>query len=116
MSHDMNIRAAKALGCHTFPTAHGYIDAEPLKGLLQMDLHWVQEHESVMLGEEDCKTYLKFTTSYDWAMLGVAEIVKRGYEIQYLYHLMKQIYPSQITFKATPEQITQAWVEVLENE
>lgn len=54
---------------------------------------------------------LKFTTSYDWTMLGVIEVMNRG-----LYHSI----PNNTTLtqficeRPTPEEITLPWIEILE--
>jgi histidinol-phosphate/aromatic aminotransferase/cobyric acid decarboxylase-like protein len=80
---------------------------------------------------------MKFTTSYDWAMLGVKAVLElddkhRGCKAhypfeQYYRNLMKDShrYPDNQCpinmarlrhyTESTPEQITRAWVEVLED-
>ena len=92
------IRAAKALGFKKL--GHLYHPPEDLEmGILTKDRYYPYE--------------LKFTTSYDWAMLGVRAVIdkKLGDELRnfsFYTHIWVQ------RKLATPEEITQAWVEVLE--
>lgn len=61
---------------------------------------------------------LQFTTSYDWAMLGVKAMNTDDLYTAFIHQLMSKSIFTGIDdiFKATPAQITQAWVEVLEGE
>ena len=89
---DLNIRAAKALGLRKSNDPDNYPYDTPF-GLCYAD-------------------ELRFTTSYDWAWLGVAKCVgdfKLGTAFLSKFDCLMDI------FSATPEQITQAWCEVLES-
>jgi len=117
---DLNIRACKALGWKYQPCAD------------DCDKPW---HGGFIDNDDDFhfKRDLKFTTSYDWAMLGVKKVIEvdaPSFSCN-LYRITKYDwqrdepdepnYTSEIEwamtrwcFSFTPEQITQAWVEVLE--
>lgn len=110
MNKELEIRAAKSLGAKTISVETDRVFEFPKEINLQNG------------GIIQDVTWLKFTTSYDWAMLGVKELENNemymrmerdgleifdheGYSQYQLNHL--ETFPS-------PEQITQAWVEVLE--
>ena len=99
---ELNVRAAKALGWkYTYQPDRLIIpeDSVPALGLPGF-------HQTVL------ETDLKFTTSYDWAMLGV----KKAYEKNADWMLGKWIsMMSDLHNMPSPLEITQAWVEVLEN-
>lgn len=113
MSDDWNIRAAKALGWD-WDDHFDCID------------HIPEEHKVFVHDYYDGS--LHFTTSFDWAMLGVKALP--GDKISnYLFTLVEQLIMNvdlesfktmsdvviqAIILQATPAQITQAWVEVLE--
>lgn len=116
MSKELKIRAAKALRWERFKTLGGenYSHAYVISREMAIKLETGTE---VVLVEK-----MKFTTSYDWAMLGV-ELLEDNekyvrlesdaieifdFEGNSLYQL------NHLTAFPSPEQITQAWVEVLE--
>ena len=99
MNDDLEIRAAKALGwkkCNE--------NGQECRINCHNDLD----------GEHHAGNYFKFTTSYDWAMLGVKKIIENEDDIIFTYYLRIMIGVNCTVFTATPAQITQAWVEVLE--
>ena len=118
MNKDLNIRAAKALGCEI-------INGEGIANLpdsFQPLLSWPEKVKLLHYN------MLKFTTSYDWAMSGVKDLrgedlgmfinnlatirgVKGSLAERDTYSLLEVM---DSLWLATPEQITQAWVEVLE--
>mgnify|MGYP003646103586 CR=1 FL=1 len=95
MNDDLNIRAAKVLG-------------------------WVYEYgfwRNADGEEYDPEAYeLKFTTSYDWAMLGVKIISAKALHEKFYDKFWSQGSTSDTyyIYEGTPAQITQAWVSVLE--
>ena len=114
---DTNIRAAKAL--------RWYLSLSMNAGDA-----WMKDNSSLNYHYDfidDAYTELKFTTSYDWAMLGVHHMLKvhkpdgRMAPISAFYRCMEhkvinddgETYPIA-WHAATPEQITLAWLEVLE--
>ena len=99
--NDINIRAAKALGC-SIDNVHGvYVGDSPLNAFyLTSSRQWIKINE------------LRFTTSYDWAMLGV-KLIPKDRRHQFEEALSKLVPDTYWMWDATPEQITQAWVEVL---
>ena len=104
MSDDLNIRAAKVLGCEV--TGNGLTKFSPemieLSGFTGDLWLWPM--------------YLKFDSSYDWAMLGVKKCEEKGL-LKKLYREIHYILDTgvmHLILSATPAQITQAWVEVLE--
>lgn len=134
---ELNIRAAKYLG-------FGYVQEHDW---------WIvpDQYVGVITGEGNNVVhdgFLKFTTSYDWSMIGVKEVFnkkrhgfmntwcdglvffntllemvykdnKNTIEYKSFKRVMRRTFnPSQLfkVFTATPLQITQAWVEVLEAE
>jgi hypothetical protein len=99
---DLNIRAAKALGWVVFKE--------------RADCFHVPEalNTSVTNNIMPVRT-MKFTTSYDWAMLGVKKINDAVVVNEFYDTLWGNIEFGHV-LDATPEQITQAWVEVLEND
>jgi len=113
MNKELEIRAAKALGWTYVPCTDG----------CTKDHHGGFEH-----GEGDDYDYhskqdLKFTTSYDWAMLGVKELLKDAdldcyhsfdHALCNILNLnLYELTPLEV-MQATPAQITTAWLEVLE--
>ncbi len=110
---DLNIRAAKALGWK--------------KDDIALNCFRVPRELNTSITNDlmPART-MKFTTSYDWAMLGlkefpdgewhlIAERLLNSFGDSILstadplnYHSIRDL------FQLTPEQITQAWVEVLE--
>jgi len=113
---DLNVRAAKCLGWSYQPCKDDCYEAH----------HGVfYDNNNKMYAKID----LKFTTSYDWAMLGVKEIAKKSERRIHYNSLLNElwcdfydnddtIYPTFFSYilSLTPEQITQAWVEVLEQD
>jgi len=117
--NDLNIRAAKCLGWKHY-TINRHL--------------WRVDHGLVAItgcpyGAESKD--LKFTTSYDWAMLGVKELLKLehianddeeyGPYSDFMDALSEadglglSIYQRDyVAFQSTPEEITKAWAEVLE--
>lgn len=108
MNNDLKIRAAKALNfCHNHSRdTYHVISDNPIHmvGFLETDC-WVLSGS------------LEFTTSYDWAFLGVNRLSDDQRSL-----FLEKIIPDNLIdegwflSKATPAQITLAWVEVLENE
>ncbi len=127
---ELEIRAAKALGC-------GIQEIQDKYGPRIINIPKILDD---FIGGPACTIgvkwarhrvgYLQFTTSYDWAMLGVKELLegeddfrqKNGYggpitEVIKTIYLKNNKYAWDdplLIFTLTPEQITQAWVEVLE--
>ena len=122
--HSVNLRAARLLGWT--PTKDGFKPtlehAETLNMCFTYDM-------GEQVGIEECPfDDLEFTTSYDWAMLGVQKLTLEQFT-EYEFILAKDIFnidslrvmnsqqAQELSYKmnrATPEQITQAWVEILE--
>lgn len=100
MADDLNIRAAKALGWEH------YTDHPTTQWMIPCD--WAREHVKTPTTYD---SDLKFTTSYDWAMLGVSKIEDLNIPYGELEAYYSVIHSSKT---ATPKEITQAWVEVLE--
>jgi len=118
---DLNVRAAKCLGWSNDTTdMHFKIPSD----LMQLER---RPHQTIHISEA------KFTTSYDWAMLGIKEVLKiDDFDRQIgLWRSLKKVINNGKDWKdasdiklnelfrllqATPKQITQAWVEVLEQE
>lgn len=112
---ELNIRAAKCLGYKLSPK-HEHV--------------WITPDGISLVHEVD----FKFTTSYDWAMLGVKEVLKtesspklfcalyriKEFEKQFNqpdepnYTSEWEWYMTSWLFSFKPEQIAQACVEVLE--
>jgi len=119
MTDDLNIRAARCLGCVVEKT-HTAFTGELHLAISNFPYH----HGGLYSHNED----LKFTTSYDWAMLGVAALgsdklcdylfalIRIGTSKMNLDSLLKMSDTQLMYFHitATPHQITQAWVEILE--
>lgn len=114
---DLEIRAAKAVGW-----AKTFYMTYTEKGSQEGEVSGFIDHKGNAVG----LSYLCFTTSYDWAMLGVKECLKdpvlRQKFIRVLY-MKTWLLDAELCvnykeiwhlFELTPEQITQAWVEVLE--
>lgn len=124
----MNVRAAKALGWFVREHKTGAINI------------WVDENSSPIEAQNlfvDNRSYylfeddtLRFTTSYDWAMLGVKKLTTNQL-VSYMFKLcglmavklgidnLLEISETSLTIlllKTDPKEITQAWVEVLEAE
>jgi len=103
MDDNWNIRAAKALGCKLH-NDNRVVELSPALDAF------------IGIGEYYLIDKLKFTTSYDWAMLGVKEILNRGdrERAKFEKRLASENFYSFMA--ATPEQITRAWVTVLEGD
>lgn len=100
MNKELEIRAAKALGWREmdsgwftdFGPAHVKIIQASMKGMVNV-------------------TCMQFTTSYDWAMLGVKAINEIGGRHNFYKAIWAQMdgpNPKIHVLNATPEQITQA--------
>ena len=110
---DWNIRAAKELG---LTISEHYFDHNVWN---------VPEGLNIKLDWDGKVRELKFTTSYDWAMLGVNNLTLKQFT-EYdgrLYDIVCKDLdlgnPMEVRWAmstATPEQITRAWVELLEAE
>jgi len=113
MNQELEIRAAKVLGI--VRKQEYWVIPDNLKGKISHPTN------NVVFD-------LKFTTSYDWAYLGVTKALEFdedlfrekmlslvATETHYPEGGMKFNFDFIGMFKATPEQITQAWVEVLED-
>ena len=96
---ELNRSAAKVLGWEQYDTSHnGWMFAVPD----EVKNYWRFSKPSDM----------HFHDSYDWAMLGLKELSRRNLEnvpIDLFYMMEAHV------LKA-PAQITEAWLEVLENE
>lgn len=101
MSENLNIRAAKALGWKFTPWDNHegqFLVYNPIKG---WDFH---------------TNNLEFTTSYDWAMLGVKKCDKFKLD-DYFREWFGDYFDCPVDMLLLPPQhITLAWVKVLENE
>jgi len=116
---EINIRAVKVLGCEyyhceKYPSCCKVKINKAVINLVNDQLTWKKE-----IGAWFRADLLKFTTSRDWAWLLVDECNKRG--------LLKKLYQAilydqlntgemHLCLTASPEQITLAALEVLENE
>lgn len=101
---DLNIRAAKALGCGVAAETHRIIirNVKPIQDLIGGRL--------VSLNRDQ----LKFTTSYDWAMLGIKVLCEESEREEFEAYLDNWNCHLGDYLFATPAQITEAWVNVLE--
>ncbi len=107
---NLNVRAAKALGWTHFndhPTTQWMIPSD-----------FAREHQHTPTSYD---SDLQFTTSYDWAMWGVKACDKPDLLFDWrckLDDLMKLdgefLEDRSHAWLATPEQITKAWVEILD--
>jgi len=112
---DINIRCTKALKWEWNDAHNGYDAPEETYRLTHGNMFKVIHTEA-----------LKFTTSYDWAMLGWNKLQKLGYDFHmwtsdncaYLNvnDCTEKLLYEDATMEGviTPEQITLAWVTVLE--
>ncbi len=98
---ELNIRAAKCLGCDYM-----------MGGWANTERYWMVFSDWVP------DTRLRFTTSYDWAVLGFKKVLKTishgnlDYQRAEMFELVGR---SRRKYKLrTPKQITLAWVEFLE--
>ena len=108
MSDKLNIRAAKALGFK-------YIRKHKMWLIPEEHQEWSVKNCRTMCGGFHLEVeWFKFDKSYDWAMLGVKACNLSQYD-----RVNKIIFYGGQSVRdkpsiPTPEQITQAWVEVLE--
>jgi len=134
MTEELNIRAAKALGWklrEDKPMAWRVWYDLNGKTLLKDNLFVfdVEEHYGYYRPLTDRDT-LNFTTSYDWAMLGVNSL-DHSQLLSYVFKLIGQLTQEididelfkasdimhiYLLLKKSPLSMTQAWVEVLEEE
>ena len=97
---DLNKRAAILLGCKEYKNNEALL-------IVAEELYPTIKQSSCFLNE------LKFTSSYDWAMLGIKKLDR--FQIPEVEDLLGDNGKSlKSCLQATPEEITRAWVEVLE--
>ena len=105
MNSKLEIRAAKTLGCKEDAREDDWIIfINCPKEMLAMAgklTHGVGVAE------------LKFTSSYDWAMLGVKEVDKKSHMAHFCSEL--GVLRPEHSFRRSPKEITEAWVKTLEN-
>ena len=116
MSDDLNIRAAKALGCEV------HIDKEHSKCHCVKINEMLHKLTGLEIGTWIYFKDIKFTTSYDWAYLGLPSPAKLIFET--VVEKVRLRYSKENDFEmrsspwdflvATPEELTQAWVEIIE--
>lgn len=96
MSKELNQRAAKALKWPPEDLGGSLYCYQPPLEISHRALYPNQMH---------------FKSSYDWAWLGIKRCVDLGFSI----HEIEDNLGSYI-FESSPEEITRAWVEVLESQ
>ena len=102
MSKELEIRAAKTLGCEYQKECNDFKITSAMKKALK-----IKDKGAVFLHTDA----MKFTTSYDWAMLGLKRLMTKK---QFFEIVAKLMQVAEHPLLATPEQLTQAWCEVLE--
>jgi len=117
-NRELEIRAAKILGCkETEDGTYWKIEnvSQPILDLIGEKNDY---HDVVLVSQ------LKFTSSYDWAFLGltspaklifegVCEKVRARYSKANGFHMTSMPWDFML---ASPEEMTQVWVEARENE
>jgi len=105
MNKELEIRAAKALGCGDTVDGTWF----RIKDICELILPFVTPrndyHDVILVAE------LKFTTSYDWSMLGIAYMAEKKMwkQLQFIEDSLENFF-----YLSSAEEITLGWVKELE--